>query len=390
MCDRCTPTKGPSNTTRRTLLAASAAVLGTSLAGCLGNGGGGGDSTPTAEEPTTTHPGTATDQSPTTERATGSEQPPTTDPGTGTEEVTPGPDEAVEPVPAEAKCAVCQMAPAKYPDWNAQATHENGDRAFFCSPGCLVAYVATPGHFAEGHSRSDLAGVWTRDVDSTDLVDATAAHWVLERDAERIDAPMMRNPLPFGTEGGALAYVDQYDDRTVHDVVGLETFDVALARTYRARMLPDSNAVSVLDPVAVPDDESCGVCKMKPAMYPDWNAQLSTEGGERVHFCSPGCMAAYHADPGHFTQGRTQADVVGVWVHDVETGDLVDGTLASYVLETAADRVDDPMMTNPLPFAAASDATAYVDAYEDLDVADVVPLSGITREVATTYRGKFL
>jgi copper chaperone NosL len=390
MCDRCTHRKEPEKKTRRRLLAASAAVLGTSLAGCLGNDGGGdGGSTPAAQQTTTTEPATATEQSTTSERATGDDQPSTTDPGT-TDEQPPGPDEAVEPVPADAKCAVCQMAPAKYPDWNAQATHEDGDRAFFCSPGCLVSYVAIPGHFAEGHSRSDLAGVWARDVDSSALVDATAAHWVLERDAERIDAPMMRNPLPFDTEDGALAYVDRYDDRTAHDVVGLDVFDVALARTYRARMLPEASTASVLAPVAVSDDESCGVCQMKPAMTPDWNAQLSTESGDRVHFCSPGCLAAYHADPGHFTQGRTQGDVVGVWVHDVETGDLVDGTLASYVLETDADRVDDPMMTNPLPFAAETDATAYVDAYEDLGPSDVVTLSGITRQVAASYRGKFL
>jgi hypothetical protein len=31
-----------------------------------------------------------------------------------------------------------------------------------------------------------------------------------------------------------------------------------------------------------------------------------------------------------------------------------------------------------------------VDAYEDLGPSDVVTLSGITRQVAASYRGKFL
>lgn len=326
----------------------------------------------------------------------GTDPEPDTPTETPTETATPEPTEQAaltEPVEPtdEDRCAVCNMMPAKYPDWNAQLTLElgAGTRAHFCSPGCLTAFVATPGEFVEGATRDQLVGAWAHDVETTALVDATAADWVLELNADRIDAPMMANPLPFGDEADAQAYVDQYADRTAHDIVGFDTFDVALASHFRATHLPAVDHPSVLEPAMVPDGESCGVCKMEPAMFPDANSQVSFEDGERTYFCSPGCLTAFYADPGTFEDERVQADIVGAWDHDYGTKERIDALAASYVLETDAERVDLPMMTNPVPFDERTDAIAYVDQYDDLAAEDVRALTGFTVDVATTYRGKF-
>ena len=143
-------------------------------------------------------------------------------------------DEPVEPGD-DASCGVCKMKPAKYPDWNAQLVFSDETRVHFCSPGCLVAFYADPGHFMDGRSQDGIAGVWVTDYESKETVDATTASFVLEMNPKRIDAPMMRNPVPFAEASAAMAYVDQYDDLSGEDVVGLDAFDVALAKEYRAR-----------------------------------------------------------------------------------------------------------------------------------------------------------
>jgi nitrous oxide reductase accessory protein NosL len=138
-------------------------------------------------------------------------------------------------VPADAKCAVCEMKAADFPDWNAQAVHTDATREFFCSTGCATTYYAAPGEFAE--TDADIAGLWVRDVSSGELIDGTDAHYALETESDRLDDPMRLNPAAFGTREAALAYVDAVDYLTPDDIVELSAFDRELARRYRDRFL---------------------------------------------------------------------------------------------------------------------------------------------------------
>lgn len=140
-------------------------------------------------------------------------------------------------VPADAECTTCKMNPVDYPDWNAQLAFSDGERAFFCSPGCLIAFHASPETFMAGRSWDDVAGVWAHDYATHELFDAESGPFVLEMNADRIDAPMMKNPVPFAERGDAAAYVAQYDDLTEVDIVGLDAFDVDLAAKYRGKLL---------------------------------------------------------------------------------------------------------------------------------------------------------
>ena len=356
---------------RRTVIATGVGAIAAGLAGCTGG--------QTADEPS--------DGEGTNSNEEGAE----TDAPEGTETVDESAaSEPIDPVPEDENCAVCNMMAAEYPDWNAQVSHEDNERAYFCSPGCLVAYYADPGHFEEGRLRDDVGGVWTRDADSAELIDGTAARYVLEMDADRIDAPMMRNPVPFESEDGALAYVDRYDDLTKHDIVGLDAFDVALARKYRMNALPETDAASIVDSVSVPADVECAVCNMLPAEYPEWNAQLSHENGDRAHFCSTGCLIAYYADTEQFAGDQTQDDIVGVWVHDLGTAEVIDGTLAHYVLDMIGDRHPEmPMMRNPMPFADRADADDYAAEYDDLGSDEIVGLEDFDVDIAAQYRPNF-
>ncbi|WP_411966356.1 nitrous oxide reductase accessory protein NosL [Haloferax sp. YSMS24] len=150
----------------------------------------------------------------------------------------------------------------------------------------------------------------------------------------------------------------------------------------------DSGA-NAIEPTSVPDDASCSVCKMTPAKFPDYNAQLAYDGHDHQFFCSTGCMTAFAAVPENFDEAFEGASPTGAWVHDHESKELVDGQAASYVLEMNPDRVDDPMMTNPLAFSSRDDAVAYVDQYDDLSAEDIVAFDDFDRELAEQYRAKF-
>ena len=138
--------------------------------------------------------------------------------------------------------------------------------------------------------------------------------------------------------------------------------------------------------VEFPEDAHCPVCNMVSADYPDWNAQVAHEDGERAHLCTSGCLVAYKAYPDEF--GVTDAEIASVWVTSYETKEMIDGIEASYALENNPDRVDDPMMTNPAPFEERANAVEYVDAVDYLTEDDIVGYDAFDTELADSYRGQ--
>ena len=138
-------------------------------------------------------------------------------------------------VPTDARCAVCDMTAANFPEWNAQTVHTDDTREFFCSTGCATTYYAATDDFAE--TDADIAGLWVRDFERTDLVDGMDAYYALETDSDRLDDPMRLNPVPFASREDAVAYVDGVDYLTAADIVELSAFDRELASQYRGRFL---------------------------------------------------------------------------------------------------------------------------------------------------------
>lgn len=108
------------------------------------------------------------------------------------------------------------------------------------------------------------------------------------------------------------------------------------------------------------------------ANFPKWNAQAVHADDSRAFFCSSGCATTYYAVPEQFAE--TDADIAGLWVRDINT----------------TDRLDDPMGTNPAPFATREDAVSYVEEADYLTEDDIVELSAFDRELAEQYRGQLL
>jgi len=140
--------------------------------------------------------------------------------------------------------------------------------------------------------------------------------------------------------------------------------------------------------VDVPDDARCAVCEMKAANFPAWNAQAVHADDTREFFCTAGCATTYYAVPDQFAS--TDADIAGLWVRDLNSRELVDGTAASYALETDGDRLDDPMRVNPAPFENREDAVSYVEEVEYLSEDDIVELGAFDQGLAEQYRGQLV
>ncbi len=140
--------------------------------------------------------------------------------------------------------------------------------------------------------------------------------------------------------------------------------------------------------VAVPDDAQCAVCEMMAAKFPEWNAQAVHADDTRAFFCTSGCATTYYAVTAQFAE--TDADIAGLWVRDLNSRALIDGTAAYYALETDADRFEDPMRVNPAPFEAREDAVAYVGEVDSLTEDDIVELSAFDRALAEQYRGRLI
>ena len=142
------------------------------------------------------------------------------------------------------------------------------------------------------------------------------------------------------------------------------------------------------EPTDPPEDHICnGVCGMSPVEWPDWNAQLAHEDGRGAFFCSAGCLAAYYVYPDLDAHGAPDEEIVGVWVRDFDTNELIDGEKAHYVLDDDEERFDEPMGVNPRPFADRTDAEAFVEKYDDLSDEEIVGLDEFDHDVAVRYRG---
>lgn len=108
------------------------------------------------------------------------------------------------PVPADARCPVCGMFPARNPDWAAQVIFKNGDTQFFDSPLTLWVYLHDVGRFAPGRSAADIASSWVTDGSTRGWIGAESAYYVHGSNAL---GPMRAGNLPpFASEAEAQAF----------------------------------------------------------------------------------------------------------------------------------------------------------------------------------------
>lgn len=139
---------------------------------------------------------------------------------------------AAREVPADARCPVCGMYPARARAWAAQVTFADGDAYFFDSPLSLMLYLGNVAHYTRGRTADAIVARYVTDTDSGGWLNAHEAVYVTGSSAM---GPMRAGNLPaFAHAEAAQEFVQQRGGRAVP----FGAIDVALLR----RLAPNLRA----------------------------------------------------------------------------------------------------------------------------------------------------
>ncbi|WP_369817494.1 nitrous oxide reductase accessory protein NosL [Acidovorax sp. Root568] len=120
---------------------------------------------------------------------------------------------AAREVPAEARCPVCGMYPARARAWAAQVIFAQGDAYFFDSPLSLMLYLGNVDHYTRGRTPDAIVACYVTDTDTGLWLNAQEAVYVTGSSAL---GPMRAGNLPaFGSAGAAQQFVQQRGGQAV-------------------------------------------------------------------------------------------------------------------------------------------------------------------------------
>jgi nitrous oxide reductase accessory protein NosL len=112
-------------------------------------------------------------------------------------------DKGAQTVPAAAKCPVCGMFVAKYPDWTASVRFKDGTTSYYDGPKDMFSHYLDTARYSSGKSQSDIVALSVKEYYSLAMMDARAAFFVTGSD---VYGPMGSELIPFKTEKDALAF----------------------------------------------------------------------------------------------------------------------------------------------------------------------------------------
>ena len=131
---------------------------------------------------------------------------------------------AAREVPAEARCPVCGMYPARARAWAAQVIFADGDAYFFDSPLSLMLYLGNVAHYTRGRTADAIVARYVSDADTGAWVDARQAVYVAGSSAL---GPMRAGNLPaFAGAAAAQRFVQVQGGA----VLAFSAIDAALLR----------------------------------------------------------------------------------------------------------------------------------------------------------------
>lgn len=120
---------------------------------------------------------------------------------------------AAREVPADARCPVCGMYPARARAWAAQVIFADGDAYFFDSPLSLMLYLGNVAHYTRGRTADAIVARYVTDTDTGGWLNAQEAVYVTGSSAM---GPMRAGNLPaFADAEAAQEFVQQRGGRAV-------------------------------------------------------------------------------------------------------------------------------------------------------------------------------
>lgn len=117
------------------------------------------------------------------------------------------------PIPADARCPVCGMYPARFPTWAAQVIFKDGSAHFFDSAVDLFIFLNEPARFDHAHTADDVEALYVADHLRATWLDAKTALFVIGAD---IHGPMRAPDIPaFAGDDEATAFIAVHGGRVL-------------------------------------------------------------------------------------------------------------------------------------------------------------------------------
>jgi nitrous oxide reductase accessory protein NosL len=112
-------------------------------------------------------------------------------------------DKGVVTVPPGAKCPVCGMFVAKYPDWTATARFKDGTVSYYDGPKDMFSHYFDTARYTPGKRQADIVALTVKEYYSLEMINARAAFFVSGSD---VNGPMGSELIPFSTEKDARSF----------------------------------------------------------------------------------------------------------------------------------------------------------------------------------------
>ncbi|MBB4303866.1 nitrous oxide reductase accessory protein NosL [Rhodobium orientis] len=128
--------------------------------------------------------------------------------------------------------------------------------------------------------------------------------------------------------------------------------------------LPPAPALARAAPVDLPPpgpNDTCPVCGMFVAKYPDWIATVLFKDGSTDHFDGAKDFFKYLLDMAKYAKGKVRDDIVGMGVTDYYSTERIDARGAYFVLGSD---VLSPMGHDLIPHPSAEDAAEFSTDHE--------------------------
>lgn len=106
--------------------------------------------------------------------------------------------------PAKAKCPVCGMFVAKYPDWVCSITFRDSTPVYFDGPKDLFTFYLDPGKYVPQRKQSDIADIHVKDYYSLVFTDGRQAFYVI---GSNVLGPMGKELVPFASKADAEGFM---------------------------------------------------------------------------------------------------------------------------------------------------------------------------------------
>lgn len=120
---------------------------------------------------------------------------------------------APRPVPAEARCPVCGMYPARSPRWAGQILFRDGAAQFFDSPIDLFAFLQKTGRYNRSYALDDVAARFVSDFETGGWIALESAFFV---HGSAAPGPMRGGDLPaFGSREAAGRFASKQGGRVL-------------------------------------------------------------------------------------------------------------------------------------------------------------------------------